>query len=70
MLRAMNELDPMLTDIKSAAKAGRIPISRVMQRAGLRPATWSDWMNGMSPTLKSVRAVQAALADELASRAA
>ncbi len=66
----MSQLDPMLEDIRQRAKAARIPIGAIMRRANKRPATWSDWQNGMSPKLETVRAVQAALEAELADRAA
>jgi hypothetical protein len=66
----MSQLDPMLEDIRQRAKAARIPIGTIMRRANKRPATWSDWQNGMSPKLETVRAVQAALEAELADRAA
>lgn len=66
----MSQLDPILEDIKSRAKAARIPIGAIMRRANKRPATWSDWQNGISPRLDTIRDVQAALDAELAERAA
>lgn len=65
MVLAMTQIDPLLVDVWSRSRAAKIPIGRVMRRAGLRPATWSSWMAGASPALKDLRAVQAALAEEV-----
>jgi hypothetical protein len=64
----MIQLDPLIIEIKDRAYQARVPISAVMKRGCVRVATWSDWMRGADPKLSTVRVVQRALEDEIASR--
>jgi hypothetical protein len=52
-------------DLELRARAARVPLARVVHRAGIAYSTWTRWKNNdTSPGLKRIKAMRQAL-DEL-----
>jgi hypothetical protein len=52
---------PEVVALQSRIFAANLKVSAVMRHAGLRPATWSAWANGVAPNLANLRKVSDAI---------
>lgn len=57
----MNKPNPVLVAIHQRAIAVGVRPTHLMRRAGMRPATWSDWQGGIKPKPESLAKIEAIL---------
>jgi hypothetical protein len=59
----MKRRNPILIAIHQRAIAVGVPPTTLMRKAGMRPATWSDWQGGATPQPQSLAKLEAVLAE-------
>lgn len=63
------EITPEIREIEHRAAAADVPITDILNRAGVAATTWWRWTTGKyEPRLSMLRKVQAALESEIAGR--
>ena len=57
----MDTIAPEVIDLQSRIWSNRLRVAQVIRKAEVAPSTWTRWVNGSQPNLRTLRRVSLAV---------